>query len=328
MAFKAATKKQAKLRMGLMGPAGSGKTYTALQIATGLGGRIAALDSEHGSMSKYAGAKGPFAFDVDEDFEDYSIATYIGKIQAAAKAGYDVLIIDSLSHAWVGKGGALEQVDRLASAGKGNKFTDGWSKVTPQQTRLIETILAYPGHVILTLRTKTEYVLRDRNGKSAPEKVGLAPIQRDGIEYEMDVAVSLDLKGSLSVEKTRCPDLKDGVYAYEDVPRMVAKLKAWLDDGAPAPAAAPLAKGASDEETLQAAFKARAGRIGERVRKLGIEGERFKSWVTDTLGAFRPWSQWSADDMVRLEESLRAEEAVPEQSRGQPAGGEHLGAVV
>lgn len=235
MAFKTATKKQARARIGLEGPAGSGKTYTGLMLATALGTRVGVLDSEHGSASKYSGI---FKFDVDEDFESYAIETYIAKIKAAAAAGYDALLIDSLSHAWAGKGGALEQVDRLGAANpKGNKFTSGWSHVTPLQTRMIEEILAYPGHVIVTMRTKTEYVLEDRGGKQVPKKVGMAPIQRDGVDYELDVVAEMDLNGHVSITKTRCPDLKGsaGLLTYEDVPKLAAKIKAWLEDGAPVP---------------------------------------------------------------------------------------------
>ena len=128
MVFKKATKEQAKLRMGIIGPAGSGKTYTALLTARNLvpDGKIAVLDTERGSASKYADI---FEFDVCE-LESFHPENYIKTIQAAEEAGYDVLIIDSLSHAWTGKDGALELVDKAAARERGNSFA-AWRHVTP-----------------------------------------------------------------------------------------------------------------------------------------------------------------------------------------------------
>ena len=126
-------------------------------------------------------------------------------IEEARRAGYDNLVIDSLFHAWTGKGGALEQVERSGGAG-GNKFA-GWGKVTPLQNRLIDDILAYPGHVICTMRTKMEYVVEEVNGKKVPKKMGIAPVQREGVEFEFDVVADLSQDGNLTISKTRCPGL-------------------------------------------------------------------------------------------------------------------------
>ena len=125
LAFQKATKRQAKLRMALIGPSGSGKTFTALTLATALGKRVGVIDTEHGSASKYADR---FAFDC-LNLTSFSPGTYVEAIAAAAAAGFDVLIIDSLSHAWSGKDGALEQVDKKAAASRsGNSFT-AWRDV-------------------------------------------------------------------------------------------------------------------------------------------------------------------------------------------------------
>src|SRR5438105_1319497 len=126
MPFVKATKVDAKLRMALIGPAGSGKTFTALSVAAGLGGRVAVLDSEHGSASKYADL---FEFDVIEP-ETFSPQVYIDAVLEAERAGYGVIVLDSLSHAWAGKGGALEMVDAASRRAKGNKFI-AWGEVTP-----------------------------------------------------------------------------------------------------------------------------------------------------------------------------------------------------
>lgn len=237
--FKKATKLQAKLRLTFDGPAGSGKTYSSLVLAKALGGRVAVIDTEHGSASKYASL---FDFDAAE-LPEFSLDTYIKAINAAAAARYDILIIDSLTHAWTGKGGALEQVDRMGgSQGKG--FTSGWRTVTPLHTRLIDTMLAFPGHLITTMRTKMEYVLEtDSKGRQVPRKVGMAPVQREGMEYEFDVICDLDLAGNVTVGKTRCPELSGsaGLLTHSEVPAMAEKLKAWLSEGAAAPVAPPAA---------------------------------------------------------------------------------------
>jgi hypothetical protein len=233
MAFQRAVKEQSKLRITLDGPAGSGKTYSALLIAKVLGGKTALIDSEHGSASKYADV---FEFDT-EALEDFQIDTYIAKIRAAGAAGYDNLIVDSLSHAWMGTGGALDEVNKRG----GNSFTDGWKAVTPKQNRLIDTILAYPGHVISTLRVKDEYVLEQNDkGKTVPRKVGLAPIQRAGVEYEFDLVANLDMDEVLHVSKTRCSTLKGAAIRFPDVEKMANILKAWVSSGvAPQPRMVP-----------------------------------------------------------------------------------------
>lgn len=227
MPFQKATKHQAKLRMAIPGPAGSGKTYSALAIATHLGERVAVLDTEHGSASKYADL---FNFDT-ATLDSFSIDNYIAVIHEAERAGYDVLIIDSLSHAWAGKDGALEEVDRLKRASKsGDAFTQGWSVVTPKQTRLVDTILASPLHIIATLRSKMAY--EKVEGERNPRKVGLAPIQRDGVEYEFDVVGEMDPDHLMRITKTRCVALTD--KAFDRPGQDVADiLKAWLGDGAP-----------------------------------------------------------------------------------------------
>lgn len=221
MKFVKATKKQARARIALQGPGGSGKTWTALELATGLGSKIAVIDSERGSASKYSDR---FAFDVLE-LETYGPEKYIEAIHAAEAGGYDVVVIDSLSHAWAGRDGILERVDRKGGFA-------GWKDVTPLQNRLTDTILNCKAHVIATLRVKTEYAVEQNDrGKMAPRKVGLAPVQKDGLEYEFDVVGSLDANNNLSIEKTRCSALNGRAWKHQN--REVATiLRAWLTDGA------------------------------------------------------------------------------------------------
>lgn len=244
MGFKKATKKQTWLRLGLIGPSGSGKTYTALNLAKHLGNKIAVIDTEHGSASKYADL---FEFDVME-LDSFHPQRYIDGIHEAQAAGYDVLIIDSLSHAWMGKDGALELVDRAAKRSQSNNTFFAWREVTPLHNALVEAILAARMHVIVTMRAKMEYVLEiNDKGKQVPRKVGLAPIQREGLEYEFDVVADMDLDNNMIVTKTRCPALSGAVIPKpgEEVANI---LRAWLTDGAPMPQEHPN----KNEETVKA----------------------------------------------------------------------------
>lgn len=225
--FVEATKEQLFARIALDGPGGSGKTFTALQIAELLGGEVGLADSEHGSAKHYSKR---FKFK-HANLPNHSLATYIDSVAAATRAGFATFITDSMSHVWNGKGGALEQVDRAG----GNKFANGWKTVSPLLARYIDALLDYPGHVICTMRVKTAYeVVEDERGKKVPKKVGLAPIMRDGVEYEFDLVFDLGHDGTLTVSKSRCEEIPVGhVYERSEIPAIVAKLKAWLTDGEP-----------------------------------------------------------------------------------------------
>ncbi len=222
--FQKATKKRSKARIALLGPSGAGKTYSALEIGKHLGKKLAVIDTERGSASKYAG-------DV-ADFDALELATfgpqhYIDALAMAAAEGYDVVVVDSLSHAWMGEGGILDQKDK-----KGGNGFDAWRTLTPQHNALIEAILAYPGHVIATMRSKMEYVQeKNAQGKTTIRKVGMAPIQRDGMEYEFDVIGDLDVDHTLHVTKSRCVALADAMVRKPGK-EFAEKLLAWLDQGA------------------------------------------------------------------------------------------------
>jgi hypothetical protein len=239
--FKKASKSQGRLRFALIGQSGGGKTYTALSVATALaaaeGGRIAVIDTEHGSASKYASGK-PFDFDVLE-LTDFNPRNYSDAIRAAGEAGYSVIIVDSLSHAWTGKGGALEMKDNASRRAGVNSFT-AWKDITPLQNELIDTMLQSRCHIIATMRAKTEYVIEkdERTGKSVPRKIGLAPVQRDQIEFEFDLAGEMDQENTLTITKTRCPELA-GKCLQKPGADLAKILLGWLSDGAPeVPAAA------------------------------------------------------------------------------------------
>lgn len=224
--FKKATKSQAKLRAALFGPSGAGKTFSALRIASGMGGPIAFIDSERGSASKYADR---FEFDVC-DLTNKTIAGYVTAINEAAKAGYAVLVIDSLTHAWQE---LLEEVDQLAKAKYRGNTWSAWSDGTPKQRKLVDAILNYPGHVLATMRSKTEWQTGEsKNGKSQPIRVGLAPEQGKGIEYEFDLLLEINPDHQASIIKDRTGKFQDTIL---DRPGEAfgQELAAWLSDAPP-----------------------------------------------------------------------------------------------
>ncbi len=236
MGFQKATKAAAKLRLGLIGPAGSGKTMTALRIAAGLGGRVAVIDTERGSASLYSGERG-LDFDVNE-LDSYEVERFLEAIADAAKGGYSTLVIDSLSHAWAGKGGILEYVDKAGKRNQGGGNFGAWRDATPRHNALVDAILGAPLHVICTLRSKVEYVVENVGGRNQVRKVGLQPVQRDGLEYEFTVVGDVTQDHDLVVTKTRAAFLKDAVIreAGEDLGRQLA---AWLNNGQQRPGGAP-----------------------------------------------------------------------------------------
>lgn len=224
LTFKKATKEQSRLRLALFGPSGSGKTFTALRLATGMGGSIAVIDTERGSASKYADR---FTFDVLE-LPRFDIATYCEAIRAAA--GYNVLIIDSLTHGWHQ---LLDQVDKLARAKYQGNTWAAWSEGTPLQRQLVDALLGFDGHIIATMRTKTEWTItKDSKGRDKPTRIGLAPEQGKGIEYEFDLLIEINPEHIGHIIKDRTGKYQDKIIELpgEDFGAEVAE---WLKEGAP-----------------------------------------------------------------------------------------------
>lgn len=221
--FKKAERKQAKLRLALAGPSGSGKTFSALLMAKGLGGRIAVIDTEHGSASLYADIAD---FDVLELHAPYSPERYAEAITAAEQAGYSVLIIDSYSHEWTGSGGCLESNEKLAHQKfKGNTWA-AWNETTPRHRKLTDKILTSPLHIICTMRSKTETVQGE--GKKVI-KLGMKSEQRDGTDYEFTVVLDITHDGHAAIaSKDRTKLFDQPEVIREDTGR---RLLAWLNDG-------------------------------------------------------------------------------------------------
>lgn len=248
--FSKATKTKTRLRMALLGGPGDGKTYSALRFAAALAkqieatanrkAKIAAISTEFGAIEKYLGENPddiPFEFDTC-NLPNTAPTSYTHAIQQAAREGYDILIIDSLSHAWAGKDGALAMVDNAAKDPKKNQFT-AWKDVTPMQNALIEAINQSPIHVIATMRLKMEFALEEYTNergekKSSPKRMGLAPVQRSGMEYEFDIVCEFDNAHLMKVTKSRCPAV-DGQAIPKPGAAFIGPIWDWLQDGVDAP---------------------------------------------------------------------------------------------
>lgn len=208
--IRKAERRKAKLRLALAGVSGAGKTYSALLLAKGLGGKVCVIDTESRSADLYANE---FDYDVCELAPPYTPKRYIEAINGIEKAGYDVIVIDSLSHAWAGEGGALDMQQDAIRAQKGSKNSyTAWRDVTPEHNKLVNAVLQSSCHVITTMRSKIHHDLQsNEDGRKVPVKIGLAPVQREGMEYEFTVVldVSQDHYASSSKDRTRLFDGKN-----------------------------------------------------------------------------------------------------------------------
>lgn len=239
--FAPATREQSKARIALAGPSGAGKTFTALSLATNMAPRVALIDTERGSASKYAAGRlgAGFAFDTLQ-MSKYDPRDLVKALAAAGQAGYGAVIVDSLSHFWMGTGGMLELVDSIGKRSGGGGQWGGWKDARPFERAMIDALLSYPGHVIVTMRTKSEWVIEtNERGKQQPKKVGTKAEQRDGIEYEFDIVGDLDLENTLVISKSRCDELS-GAVINRPGSDMAATVLAWLEDGVEVPDAVDL----------------------------------------------------------------------------------------
>ena len=229
--FKKAEKSKSFLRLAISGPTGSGKTYSALSIATGLSQSmdntpIAFIDTEHRSGSLYADK---FNFDVAEMNKPFSIPKYIRAIEDAQESGYKILIIDSLSHAWQE---LLEDHNKLTESSKykGNSYR-AWGETTPKQNSLVEAFLSFKGHLICTVRSKMQYALEQEPGKKATVvKVGMELEQRNGLEYEFTMLLEGTVDNFFTVTKDRTGGFQGKIINKPDE-KMGKEIFVWLNSG-------------------------------------------------------------------------------------------------
>ena len=304
MEIQQAARQCAKLRLAIAGPSGSGKTYSALLVAGGLAKweKICIVDTENGSAHLYA-SLGPYR--VLGLAAPYTPERYIEALQAALKAGFEVVVIDGISQEWSGEGGILDLQGKLADTKyRGNSWS-AWREVTPRHNALVEAIQQSSAHVIATLRVKTEYVQTEEFGKKQIKKVGLAPIQRENVEYEFDLVFDLSadhlacaskdrtglfdgrsLKLTTDVGRTLWQWLNPGtVAAAMQMPPVEVLVPAGTARLSPAPAVTPT----SGEFVLQASEIVRTSQGQEYVKVTLSSGDEVSSvWAKDLALAELP----------------------------------------
>jgi hypothetical protein len=225
--LRKATRQKAKIRLGLSAVSGGGKTYSALLIAFGLCNdwdKIVIIDTENSSADLYAHL-GPY--NVLPLNAPYPPEKYIEAIKTCEQAGAEVIIIDSITHEWDGKGGILD----ISSNMTGNSFTN-WAKLTPRHQAFIDAILQSPCHILTTVRRKQDYEMtKNSDGKSSVTKAGLKEITREGFEYELTVNLEIDVAHNASASKDRT-GLFAGKPSFIPTVDTGKLIKEWCDSGA------------------------------------------------------------------------------------------------
>lgn len=247
-----AVREHALLRLALSGSSGAGKSIGSLLIAKGLISallkagvlqgsierKIGLIDTERKSSRFYAHV---VPFKVIELDPPFTVDRYIGALETFEAAGFPLVIIDQISHAWAGKGGLLEAKDQMAKGGETGQW-NAWAEITPVQNEFIDRLLRSPAHLICTLRSKTAWTTEeytDRNGhrKSRPKRIGMAPVQRPGTEYEFSSLLNLETDTNFA---TVLKDRTEVFAALNETPQRLSekwgeRLAAWLYEGRVAP---------------------------------------------------------------------------------------------
>lgn len=229
--FRKATRRAAKLRLGIAGPSGSGKTMSSLLIAYGIcedWSKIGIIDTENGSGELYVGVQVNGVtigeYNVLTLTPDYTPEKYIQALQMGEDAGLDVVIIDSLTHAWKGQGGMLAIHGKIVDNSRSGNSWSAWRMVTPMHNALVEKMLGTRLHVIATIRSKTEHVFVDGQVK----KVGMSPEFRDGVEYEFTTFFDIGITHDAVASKDRSHLFPTDHY-FTPSPDTGRKLKSWLE---------------------------------------------------------------------------------------------------
>ena len=224
-----AEKKRVKLKMAIQGPSGSGKTWGALALAKNLwpDAKICVVDTENESASLYADH---FAFDTIPLGPPFTTARYIQCIDSVAKARYDVIILDSITPQWDGEGGILRRKEEMDRRPGSNGYAN-WATFTPEHEAFKQVMMQTPMHLIATMRSKQDYILvANDKGKQVPKKVGLAPIQRDQIDYEFTLVFEIGMDHRGEVSKDRTGLFNEKIVNLAD-PAPAEAIRGWLESG-------------------------------------------------------------------------------------------------
>jgi hypothetical protein len=285
ISIRKARRSATKLRILLTSPSGGGKTFGALLLAKGLGGRTVVIDTEEGSSDLYDELH---EFDVIDLKPPFTPERYVEAISAAEAAGYEVIVVDSVTHCWSGKGGCLELVDDIAKAQfRGNTWS-AFSVITPRWRAFVDAILRSSAHIICTGRSKTETAQVEDHGKKKVAKLGMKLEARDGLEYEFTTVLDLVHDGHYAtVSKDRT-----GIFSGDPKPITVEtgkRLAEWLAGAEPAPAPKPEpapAPGRADVEQIRGYIRA-----ATTVRTLGKITDRLDQLVSEDQITGNEWSE-------------------------------------
>jgi hypothetical protein len=280
--IRKAQRHKAKLRLGIAGPSGAGKTHSSLLIAKGIETKIGMIDTENKSGELEAGKPGIPEYDVITLEAPFTCDKYINAIKLFEKEGYGVIIIDSLTHAWSGEGGLLDLQGKIVDSGKANSYT-AWRFITPKHNALVEAILQSKCHIIATMRSKMEYCITDNSGKKEVKKVGMEPIQRDGMEYEFTLFLDLDHNHTASASKDRTT-LFDGQY-FKPSDQTGRKLLDWLNLGIDAQTTSQTASEAPESEKVVSIVQNIAQTSETAIKepeKASEQGNKVQAPITDT----------------------------------------------
>lgn len=199
---------------------------SSLKLAKGIGQKVLLIDTERGSGDLYADL---YEYDIISLEPPFKPDALIEALRAGEAADYDVIIVDSLSHFWADEGGLLDQADKLEASGK-NRFTL-WADITPQHRRLVNALLNSPKHIVATMRSKQAYEMEKdaKTGKTSVKKMGLAPVQREGMEYEFTVFFDINQNHHAKVSKDRTNMFKDEVFMIDE--GIGSRIAKWLNTG-------------------------------------------------------------------------------------------------
>ncbi|HEV2250226.1 MAG TPA: AAA family ATPase [Candidatus Limnocylindria bacterium] len=310
-----ASKTKRKARIALVGYEGSGKTYTGLVIGTALaahdGKRLLLADSEGDSAKIYADR-----FDFAHGrLSDHSPESYRNALDTAVTAGFGALFYDSMSHEWIGSGGALEMKDRL-SVGPDSDGFRAWGKVTPEHNKVFAGVVNAPIHIVASMRQKKAYVVeQNAKGKSAPRLIGTEAVQREGAEYEFDLILTFERDGNIAtIAKSRYVGITQGARFAKPGADLVALIIAALDEGADPPAPAPVRTPNEVDGLTQAVITDLAKRANGTARAITqafLAQKGYASW-----GDF---IQYGADDAQVLIDQLTPQPEPVAPANGQPA---------
>lgn len=283
--FRKAERKQVKVKLGVTGPSGSGKTFSALRLARGIIGpdaELALIDTENGSASLYSDR---FNFDVLDLEAPFSPDKYVQAIDAAVEAGYKAVVIDSFSHAWEA---VLDKKTAMDARG-GNSFTN-WGIAGKDLKTVLTGILQSDIHIIATMRSKTEYSQeKDDKGRTTIRKLGLAPIMRDGIEYEFSCVFDVAMDHNAATSKDRTGLFTDQIFQITE--KTGQQIRDWLGNAAPVQAPKPTAAHTElaamqspEAQTLLQQVLARAS--ASKIENLTAEqAEKAAAWINSKLNS-------------------------------------------